>query len=120
VTDLHGRLREDLSTAIRGRDGRTVRVLRSVLSAIANAEALPDVEQPPTSSRSAGGIAGAVDGLGAADVARQLLTEDDVVAIVKAERDERLAAADDLAGLGAPEAADDLRAEAALIERYLT
>ena len=94
-------------------------MLRTVLSAIANAEARTDVEETPTSVRSSGGIAGAAAGIGAADVVRWELTGDDLLAIVAAERNERLAAADDLAGRGAQEAAEDLRAEAALLARYL-
>ena len=119
MQDLQARLRADLTTALRTRDGRLVRVLRSVLSAIANAEARTDVEVTPRSLRSAGGIAGATAGIGATDVPRQALTEDDLVAIVAAERNERLAAADDLAGRGALQAAQDLRAEADLLARYL-
>jgi uncharacterized protein len=119
MQDLHVRLHDDLTAALRARDGRTVRVLRTVLSAIANAEARTDVEQTPTSRRSAGGIAGAAAGIGAADVDRRTLTAQDLVAIVAAERDERLAAADEMAGRGAPEAAEDLRAEAALLAHYL-
>ncbi|MEI4272755.1 hypothetical protein TEK04_13575 [Klenkia sp. LSe6-5] len=47
------------------------------------------------------------------------LTEDDVRAVVRAERDERLAAADQLDATGAGDAADELRAAAAVLERYL-
>ena len=119
MQDLHVRLHDDLTAALRARDGRKVRVLRSVLAAIANAEARTDVEQTPTSLRSAGGIAGAAAGIGAAEVDRRTLTTQDLVAIVAAERDERLTAADDLTGRGAPAAAEDLRAEAALLAPYL-
>src|SRR5690349_181858 len=119
MQDLHVRLHDDLTAAIRARDGRTVRVLRSTLSAIANAEARTDLEETPTSLRSSGGIAGAAAGVGAAEAARRELTADDLLAIVAAERDDRLAAADDLAGRGAPEAAEDLRAEAELLAHYL-
>ena len=116
---LTEQLRADLATAMRARDRTTVRVLRTVLSAIANAEAQPDTDAMPTSLRSAGGIAGATAGLGAEDVARRALTEGDTLAVLTAERDERLAAADALGARGEIEAADDLRAEAAVIDRYL-
>ena len=119
VPDLPVRLRQDLTAAMRERDRDSVRVLRTVLSAIANAEAQPDLDETPTSSRSSGPIAGAVDGLGGAEVARRELGVSDVRAIVLAERDERLAAADDLDARGARDAADALRAEAAFLERYL-
>lgn len=117
--DLPGRLRNDLTAAMRERDRESVRVLRTVLSAIANAEAQPDLDDSPTSARSSGPIAGATHGLGAGEVARRQLDASDVRAIVLAERDERLTAAADLADRGAPDAAEALRAEAALLERYL-
>lgn len=104
---------------MRERDRAAVRVLRTVLAAIANAEAQPDLDETPVSLRSEGPIAGAVDGLTAADVVRRSLTEAEVRALVMAERDERLAAADDLAGRGAGEAATALRDQAALLEVYL-
>jgi uncharacterized protein YqeY len=118
--DLQRRLRNDLTEAMRARNGRTVRVLRTVLSAIANAEAQPPAADVSHSERSAGGIAGAADGLAATDVARRDLSEQELRAIVAAEQAERLAAADDLTTRGAPEAAADLRVEAALLEHYLS
>jgi hypothetical protein len=94
-------------------------VLRTVLSAVANAEAAPHADETPPSSRSAGGIAGAADGLAATEVARRELDEQTVRAIVEAERAELLAAADDLAGRGALDAAGALRADATYLQRYL-
>ena len=117
--DLPGRLRADLTAALKARDRESARVLRTVLSAIANAEAQPASDDTPTSLRSQGVIAGAAAGLGAAEVARRDLGAGDVRAIVAAERDGRLAAAEDLDGRGAGDAAEALRAEAALLERYL-
>jgi uncharacterized protein len=119
VPDLPSRLRRDLTAAMRERDRDSVRVLRTVLSAIANGEAQPDLDETPVSQRSEGPIAGAAEGLGAGEVARRQLGEQDIRAIVAAERDERLLAAEDLAGRGESGAADGLRAEAALLERYL-
>jgi uncharacterized protein YqeY len=119
VADLHQLLRDDLSAALRARDRDTVRVLRTVLSAVANAEAQPDHDATPLSLRSEGVIAGAADGVAAAEVARRDLGEQEVRAVVQAERAERLAAADDLAARGAVDAAEALRAEATLLERYV-
>jgi uncharacterized protein YqeY len=116
---LAAQLRADLADAMGARDRTTVRVLRTVLSAIANAEAQPDADATPTSLRSEGPIAGAHAGLGATDIARRELDEHDTLVVLTAERDERLASADALGARGATEAADDLRAEAALIDRYL-
>lgn len=119
LTGLQARLRQDLTAALRARDKDTARVLRTVLAAIANAEAQPDPDETPTSLRSDGAIAGAASGVGAADVARRELDEDEVRAIVAGERDERLVSAEDVAARGAVDAADALRAEAALLEPYL-
>jgi uncharacterized protein len=104
---------------MRSGDHESVRVLRTVLSAIANAEAKPDVDPTPLSLRSGGVIAGAADGVGAAEVARQILGPQAERAIVEAERDERLASADQLASRGALDVAGALRAEAALLNRYI-
>ncbi len=103
---------------MRERDRDTVRVLRTILSALANAEAQP-VEDAPAAGLASGPIAGASRGLGATEAARRDLDGDQVRAIVCAERDERVAAADDLARRGAPQAAADLMAEVAVLDRYL-
>lgn len=84
------RLRADLKIAMKDRDRDRMKVLRSVLGAIGNAEAQP-VEDHPTSNDSP--IAGAALGLGAAEAERRVLTEDDVRRVIAAERDERLRAA---------------------------
>lgn len=120
MTDLHARLRGDLTAALRERDRDTVGVLRTVLSAIANAEAQPVAGSTPTSHVANGRIAGASAGVGATEVARRELDEDEVRAIVQAERDERIAAADELARRGAAAAAVALVAEASLMDGYLT
>ena len=112
-------MRADLTVAMRSRDRDTVRVLRSTLAAIANAEAQPSDDSEPTAPRSAGGIAGASSGLGATDVPRRVLTVDDVHGIVADERRERLDSAHDLAERGAAEPAAALRAEAAILDGYL-
>ena len=104
---------------MRERDRELTRVLRTVLSAIGNAEAQPDLDETPMSLRSVGVIAGAVEGVAAAEMVRRELDAREVRAIVEAERDERLTSADDLAGRGAAEAAGVLRTEAALLDRYL-
>lgn len=57
-------------------------------------------------------MAGAVEGLGAAEAPRRILSEDDVRAIVVAELNEREAAAARYRGLGHAERADRLIAEA--------
>ena len=119
MSDLQSKLRQDLTVALRSGDRESARVLRTVISAIANAEAQPDLDTTPMSLRSNGVIAGAVEGLAASEVARRTLDSRDEQAIVESERDERLSAADELASHGALDAATVLRAEAALLKRYL-
>ncbi|MBA2956141.1 hypothetical protein GON03_17510 [Nocardioides sp. MAH-18] len=53
------------------------------------------------------------------DVTKRELDEHDTLVVLTAERDERLASADILGARGSTDEADDLRAEAALIDRYL-
>lgn len=118
MTHLTTRLRADLSTAMRDRDRERAQLLRTVLSAIANAEAQP-VDALPTGPAAEGPVAGAAVGLGATEAARRELSADDVRAIVAAERDERLSAAEELQRRGAVDAADTLRAEAAALDTYL-
>jgi uncharacterized protein YqeY len=98
-------MRDHLTTAMRARDKETVRVLRTTLSVIANAEAQPSTVTGAASLQTSGRIAGASAGLGSADVARRDLTDDDVLALVTAERDELLAA--------------DRPDDAAVLETYL-
>jgi uncharacterized protein YqeY len=113
-------LREDLTAALRDRDRERIRVLRTALAAIANAEAQPAGADRPMRARPASVIAGAVEGLAATEVARRHLDADEIVAILVAERDERLATAEELDACGACDAADSLRSEAAVLEPYLS
>lgn len=112
---LRVRLRQALPEAMRARDKAAVSALRSTLAALDNAEAAPvteadlrgvALEQSPV-------------GAGATEAARQELSERGVTEIVRAEAGERLAAA---AGLTSPAHADRaarLRAEAAVLLRFL-
>jgi uncharacterized protein YqeY len=105
---LHQRLRGALPPALKARDQVAVAALRSALAAIDNAQA---VEAPPA-PRLGGVVAGAVPGLGAGEAPRRELSEDDIVAIVRAEVADRLAAAADYERAGRVDAAVRLRAEA--------
>jgi uncharacterized protein YqeY len=113
---VHADLRRALTVAIKARDAVAVSALRSALAAIENATA---VNAEPASSSPTGPIAGAVSGLGAGEVARRQLTEADVHALVSAEVEQRLAAAAQLDGLGRPDRAERLRAEAAVLSAHL-
>lgn len=93
------------------RDADAIAALRTTLAAIANAEAVPTEPgmAPHSSSRH---VAGAVEGLGAAEAPRRILSEDELRAIVVEELTEREAAAARYRGLGHAERADRLIAEA--------
>ncbi|WP_406031740.1 GatB/YqeY domain-containing protein [Nocardioides sp. NBC_00163] len=116
MTDLQARLRADLLTARKARDTAATAVLRSTLAAVSNAEAQPVAE---ASLAADGPIAGAAIGVGATEAARRELTNDDVREIISGEQSERLAAATDLESHGAGEKAEQLRAEAELLAKYL-
>ena len=106
-------LRRALTTALKARDAVAVSALRSALAAIENAGAVDASHVPPPGS---GPIAGAVDGLGAAEVERRPV---DVHAVVAAEVEQRRAAAREYAELGRPDHADRLHAEADVLASHL-
>jgi uncharacterized protein YqeY len=113
---LTERLHTARTDAMRRRDRAATSALRTALSAIANAEAVDASVAPRHDSTS---IAGAVTGVGAAEVARRELTFTQVVAIVHAEIDDLRASADEYDGLGQDEQAAELRAGADAVERAL-
>ena len=100
-------------SARKDRDATRVAALRSALSAIDNAEAV-DATQDVFAS---GSIAGAVTGLGAAEVTRRELSDAQIRELLRAEVDERTAvvAAIDITHT---EHAARLRAEAAVLPDY--
>ncbi|MGX9790598.1 GNAT family N-acetyltransferase [Mycobacterium sp. MMS18-G62] len=110
------RLREALLAARKDRDAVRVSALRSTLSAIDNAET-PD--RAGVDASASGTVAGAVVGLGAAEVARRELSDAEIRALLRAEIDERLTAADDFTAHGHTERASAVRAEAAVLTDLL-
>jgi uncharacterized protein YqeY len=102
VTSIRDRLQRALSDALRSRDQVRTSVLRTTLSAIANAEA---VEVPA--------------GTTATELPRRDLTEDDVRAVVTAERAELESAAAELRAHDRPDAASELDAKAAVLVEVL-
>lgn len=110
MTGLPEQLRTDLTAAMRARDQAAVRALRSVLAALANAEA-PPIE--------VGGAAGAIeDAAATSEHARVELTDDDHRRILAAEVAEREAAAAGYDAVGQAEAAAALRAELTALAAY--
>jgi uncharacterized protein YqeY len=119
-------LRDALLAARKDRDSTRVSALRSALSTIDNAGAVPTAtlwSATPVSvnsdAPSSGTIAGGVVGLGAAEVARRVLSDAQIRELVHAEIDERLTAARDFTAGGHTERAAMLRAEAAVLSGLL-
>ena len=104
------RLRADLKAAMQARAADEVRVLRTLIAALDNAEAVPSAQKAYV-PRAFGDPSG--------EVARQVLDGDAVDLVLKAEVDSRLAAAADYDTHEQREQASRLRDEAALIARYL-
>ncbi len=95
-------------------------VLRSVIAAIDNAEAIAvdDVARPASSSSDH--VAGASAGVGSAEAERRELTEADLRTILRSQIDERFDGAEQYETLGRRDAADRLRREANRMLRYLS
>ena len=100
---------------MKARDRTAMSAIRSTLSAIDNAEA---VDRPAGADRGLAIEQSAV-GVGAMEVARRDLSDDDVERIVRAEIAERESAAAGYAESGRAEQAETLRAEAAVLEALL-
>ena len=106
------------------RDAVAASGLRSALSAIANAEAvsLPAVSSGPPArpaAQSSPHFAGAVAGLGAAEVSRGEVTDDEAAAIAAAEAADRRAAARDYQAAGHAEPRQQAAARGSAIEAAL-
>lgn len=112
--DLTALLRHHLTAALRARDSATIAALRSALSAIANAEAVPAPAGPRPATQNAR-VAGTVAGVGSAESDRRLLSPDDIRAVIAREIADRRSAAGEYEQRGHPDAAARLRAEAAAL-----
>ncbi|WP_336081495.1 hypothetical protein [Nocardia sp. SSK8] len=113
TNSLRERLRAGLKPAMKARDRSAVAALRSVLAAIDNAEAID------AGAVKAGALEGSPVGLGAAEVRRRDLTDDDIERIVRGEIGERRDAAAEYDRLGAAERRDQLTAEADTLAGFL-
>ena len=89
---MRARLRAGLTVAMKARDMPTVRAIRSALGAIDNVEAV-DASVGSESFDSDSSIAGAVAGAGSTEVRRRTLDDDEIAALLQAEIDDRLTAA---------------------------
>lgn len=98
-------MHDDLSAAMRTRDATRVGVLRTTLGAVSNAEAVDAAAAVRT------GLLG--------DVGRRQLADDEIRAIVDAERGDLAATAAELRGIGQLAEADELMRRAAILDAYL-
>ena len=112
--DLRARMTSALTAAMRARDRVAMSAIRSALSAVANAEAVP-VETMPR----AGAVEAAAVGAGAADAPRRELTPDDVRAVVEAEVTDYDRSAAHLADAGRPDDAARVSAGADVLRALL-
>jgi uncharacterized protein YqeY len=108
TTALPDRVQADLLAARKARDARAVNALRTLLAAIANAEAPP---APTTSSL-------APPTIGLVEHQRLILTDEDHRRILQEQVDTRREAIAEYDAIGQREAADALRAELEVLERY--
>jgi uncharacterized protein YqeY len=106
---IEQRLRDDLTPAMKARDVARVRVLRSVLAALANAEAPAMVDAPAWPPQPAG----------TTEAARVELSDIDRSRILQGQITERENSAAELEGHGRHADAEALRAEIDVIRSYL-
>jgi uncharacterized protein YqeY len=122
VGTVHDELRRDLTAAMKRRDPVAVPALRSLLSALANAEAVePDEASTGESAGPAPGsehVAGTSLGVGSAEVERRRLGDEERDDIVRREVEERRQAAAQLRTSGHEERSSRLLAEAELLSTY--
>ena len=109
---LKARIRADLTLAMKARDSAQASLLRVLVAALDNAEAVPV---------GTGHDRYVVREFGdpAAEVPRRILSSDEVAALLDRERAEREKAAAEFERLGRPEDAQRLRQEALWVARYL-
>lgn len=113
---ITGRLRGDLTAALKARDSVTVAALRSALTALDNAGA---VEAPTSQAEGSEHVAGTTAGVGSTDIARRALSEDDVRAILRSQIEEHSRAAKEYVRIGRDDLAERLRGEADVLAAYL-
>ena len=116
MSETYARLRADLTAALKARDPVTVAALRSALTALDNAGA---VEVPASKAEGTEHVAGAAAGVGATEVARRELSEDDVRTILRSQVDELSRAAGEYGRMERDDIAQRLRSEAGVLAGYL-
>ncbi|MDR1212834.1 MAG: hypothetical protein LBK54_01840 [Propionibacteriaceae bacterium] len=109
-------LRSELKRAIRSRDAAAIAALRSLLSTLDNAGAQPVSAAPPAAGSQH--FAGAVAGLGAAEVARRRLGAAEVAQLIDQEVAGRLEQAEHLERAGRDRESAWARYQAKLLSRF--
>ena len=104
---LQHRLKADLSAARKAGDAPLVTVLRTLMGAVANAEAVPLSPAHPKEVQ------------GWAEAPRRRLTAEDIASILQREAADLRAAADEYEEHGQPQEAARLRRSAGFVDRYL-
>jgi uncharacterized protein len=107
-------MRDDLKAALKARDRVAISAIRSALAAIDNAEAVATDHRP-----FGGAIESSPIGVGATEAQRRDLTDADLRSVINNEVRERSTAADEYEQLGRTDHANQLRAEAEILRRYL-
>jgi hypothetical protein len=111
---IRQRLAFDLKTAMKKRNTSAVKTIRNLISAIDNAGAVP--MEAPREMLMFGGIAGAREGLGSAEVPRKQLLKSDIDEIIRKEIAE-LEQAMEMAGM--QPAAEQYLEQIHLLKQYL-
>ena len=112
VIGIRQALRSALTDALRARDKTAMAALRSAIAAIDNAESVPVGDHRAGAIELAGT-------LGAAEVPRKILSEEDIRMIVQCEVSDRRAAAQQYQAAGRLDQAEKLRKEADVLDRFL-
>jgi uncharacterized protein len=116
LAPLRERMRSALPAAMKARDAVAVAALRATLGAVDNAEAV----QRPAGAQRGLAIERSPVGVGAAEAERRVLTEADVVGIVRDAIAEREDAARGYDEAGRPDRAQRLRDEAQVLSAFLS
>lgn len=111
---VRDQLQADLKQALKARDKVASSTIRSLLGAIANAEAV----RAPAHDRGAPSLG--VVGVGAAEAARRELSEADILEIIRADATERAEALEHAEQHASAEVVERLRAESGVLARYLS
>jgi uncharacterized protein YqeY len=113
MTSVPTALKTALVAAMKRRDRAATSAYRTALAAISNAEAVP----LPDGNR-AEALEAITVGVGQSETQRRILTEPQMVAIVRGEIAERRTTADSVAG-ARPDVAEQLRHEASLLAEII-